>query len=164
LAARPRGRPRPRPPSAPPLLLASTARPRPCARLRCGGAVRPPCPPWWRGSPARGSARPCARPARRGGVARPWRPELGRGARCVPGVLRRPTLAAGTRPWPRHGFSAVHSPARRGLLAWLAHDVAVWRAPGVPARLRQPARLARGGLFRSLVCAAVVRGLVCSLA
>jgi hypothetical protein len=36
--------------------------------------------------------------------------------------------------------------------------------PGVPARLRQPARLARGGLVRSPVCAAVVRGLVRSLA
>jgi hypothetical protein len=68
-------------------------------------------------------------------VARPWRSELGRDVRRVPGVLRRAALAAGARPWPRRGFGAVHSPARHGLLAWLARDVAVWLVPWRPSSL-----------------------------
>jgi hypothetical protein len=78
---------------------------------------------------------PLPLPARDLGVARPWQPELGRGARRVPSVLRRPALAAGARPWPRRGFDAVRSPARRGLLVWLARDVAAWRAPWRPSSL-----------------------------
>jgi hypothetical protein len=89
-----------------------------------GAALRPPCPPWWRGSPDRDL-----------GAARPWRSELGRDAQRVPGVLRRPALAAGARPWPRRGFDAVRSPARHGLLAWLARNVAAWHAPWRPSSL-----------------------------
>jgi hypothetical protein len=93
-----------------------------CPRL--GAALRPPCPSWRRGLPARDL-----------GAAQPWRPELGRGTRRVPGVLRRPTLAAGARPWPGRGFGAVRSPAWRGLLAWLTRDDAAWRAPWRPSSL-----------------------------
>jgi hypothetical protein len=93
-----------------------------CPRL--GTALRPPCSPWRRGSPTRDL-----------GAARPWRPELGRDARRVPGILRRSALAAGARPWPHRGFGAVRSPARHGLLAWLDRDVAAWRAPWRPSSL-----------------------------
>jgi hypothetical protein len=93
-----------------------------CPRL--GAALRPSCPPWRRGSPA------CDL-----GAARPWRPELSRDVWRVPGVLCRPALAAGARPWPRRGFGAVRSPARHGLLAWLAREVAAWRAPWRPSSL-----------------------------
>jgi hypothetical protein len=122
-----------------PALRAALARrrglPARAARPLHGAALRPPCSPWRRGSPARGSARPCALPAvaawlarprpRRGSTmaagARPWRPARPR--------RLAPDLAAGARPWPRRVFAAVRSPGPRGLLAWLARDVEVWRAP-----------------------------------
>jgi hypothetical protein len=113
--------------------------------------------------------------------------------------VRRPALAAGARPWPRRGFGAVRSPARLGGLLVRLARVACPRQrparprglptaapgavcsrgspatsrrgapPGVPARLRQPARLACGGLRCAWqpvrdVFAAAIRGLVRSLA
>jgi hypothetical protein len=156
------------------------------ARPRLGVALRPPCSLWRRGSPARGSAWPCAGPARRGGVARPpvTSARLCHGGRssavalgAVPGVLHRPALATGARPWPRRGFGTVRSPARRGLLAWLARDVAAWRAPWRPSSLAathaacswRPSRhvASRPRCVRSntsLACAAAVRGIVRLLA
>jgi hypothetical protein len=114
-----------------------------------GGAARlPPARPWRRelghgasprpcgAPPARGSARPCARPIRRGGVA------------CPSATAARP----GQRP--------TSCAAPPGTVCSRGSAVTSWRGvpPGIPARLRQPARLARGGLAHSLVCAAVVRG------
>jgi hypothetical protein len=94
-------------------------------------------PPRPRGAPpACGSARPCARPIRRRGVACPS------ATAARPG--QRPTSCAAPPGMVCSCGSAATS--RRGV------------PPGVPARLRQPARLARGGLAHSLVCAAVVRG------
>eukprot|EP00267_Zea_mays_P046137 XP_020398484.1 uncharacterized protein LOC109941691 [Zea mays] len=129
-----------------------------------GGAARlPPARPWRpelghgapprpcgfpavsrpRGTPpARGSARPCARPVRRGGVARP--------PATATRLGQHPTSCAAPPGAVCSRGSAETS--RRGV------------PPGVPARLRQSARLARGGLARSLVCAAVVCGPVRSLA
>jgi hypothetical protein len=86
-----------------------------------------PAPPRPRGAlPARGSARPCARPIRRGGVACPS------ATATRPG--QRPTSCAAPPGTVCSRGSAVTS--RRGV------------PPGIPARLRQPARLARGGLAR----------------
>jgi hypothetical protein len=130
------------------------------------------------GSPARGSARPCARPWR-GGAARlpPARPASGLGAAAracrgaiparppvttarlghggrssavasgaIPGVLRRPALAASARPWPRRGFGAVRSPARlSGLLARLARVACPLQRPARSARVARPRR-------RSVAC------------
>jgi hypothetical protein len=100
-------------------------------------------PPRPRGAPpARGSARPCARPIRRGGVACP------------------PATAARLGQRPTSCAAPPDTVCSRGSAA------TSWRGvpPGIPARLRQPARLARGGLAHSLVCAAVVHGPVRSLA
>jgi hypothetical protein len=159
------------------------------ARLWCGGVVRPPCPLWRRGSPARGSARPCARPARRGGVAhlpcplwrrgspardlgaaRPWRPELDFGARRGP---RRPAptrpgcwCAAMAPPRLRHGaqprparFARVARPRRRGVARPLASQLAC----GNPRGLLVAARPRRVRSNTSLACTTEVRGLVHSL-
>eukprot|EP00267_Zea_mays_P053295 XP_020406408.1 atherin-like [Zea mays] len=135
------------------LELGHDAPPRPCgfpavsparhpARPRHGTALRPPCSPWRSGSPARGSARPCARPACRGGVARP------------------PATAARLGQRPTSCAAPPDAVCSRGSTATSRRGV----PPGVPAHLRLPSRLARGGLARSLVCAAVVRGAVRSLA
>jgi hypothetical protein len=84
------------------------------ARPRLGMALRPP---WRRGSLARGLARP------------------------APGVLRRPSLAAGARPWPHRGFSVVRSPARLGgLLARFARVAFPWQRPTRSARVARPRR------------------------
>jgi hypothetical protein len=116
-----------------------------------------------RGLPARGSARPCARPARRGGALahpRPGSTRLSHGGRnsaVAPGAA--PTSCAGP-PWllaRGHGLAAAsarcaapsgsaacsrsspawlaHGNARRGLLAWLARNVVAWRPPWRPSSL-----------------------------
>jgi hypothetical protein len=130
----------------------SPARGRPGPSLAHGMA-------WRRSSPAPSSTVAAgARPRRPAPPARrPACPRLGAALRPPYPTSRRglPVRDRGpTRPTP----DVLRSPARHGLLTWLGRDVAAWRAPGVPARLRQPARLARGGLAHSLVCAAVVRG------
>jgi hypothetical protein len=119
------------------------------AGARAWRPARPPAscatPPWLlaRGhSPAAASAR-C--------VALPWLLACGHSpaaasARCAapPWLLARGRgpAAASARCAAPPGLAACS----RGSLAWLARDVAAWSAPGVPARLRQPTRLARGGL------------------
>jgi hypothetical protein len=93
--------------------------------------LRPPCPPWRRARP----------PAARLDAAQPWRPELGRGARRGPDVLRRPALAASSRPWPRRGFGAVRSPVwLGGLLAQLACVACPRQRPTWFARVARPQR------------------------
>jgi hypothetical protein len=116
-----------------------------------GGAARlPPARPWRpelghgapprpcgfpavsrsRGTPpARGLARPCAHPTRHGGVARPPGTAARHGQR--PTSCAAPPGAVCSR-----GSTAM---SRRGV------------PPGIPARLRQPTRLAYGGLARSCV-------------
>jgi hypothetical protein len=120
---------------------------------------------WRRSSPAPSSAVAAgARPRRLAPpVRRPACPWLGATLR-PPYPSRRRGLPVRDRGPTRPTPDVLRSPARHGLLAWLGRDVVAWRAPGIPARLRQPARLARGGLAHSLVCAAVVRGPVRSLA
>jgi hypothetical protein len=92
-----------------------------CPRL--GAALRPPCPPWRRGSPARDL-----------GAARPWRLELGRGARRVPGILQArpgcwraamapPRLRCGAQLRPAR-FARVARPRRRGVACPLASQLA----------------------------------------
>jgi hypothetical protein len=114
------------------------------ARARFDPAPTPPCP-------VPSSARPPAvgpSAVRPDGVARPWRPELGRGARRGP-----PASCAGP-PWllaRGHGpaVASARCAAPPGSVACSRGSPATsWRGapPGVPARLRQPARLARGGL------------------
>jgi hypothetical protein len=162
---------------------------------RLGAALRPPCPPAVRLGQRLAMAR--QRASARSPWRGPWhaRPRPRRSSAvapgAAPGVLRRPALAAGAWSWPRRGFGAVRSlarlgvllarlvrgNARRGLLAWLACDVAAWRAPWRPSSLttaraacswrparRVAARPRRVRSNTSLVCAAAVRCLVRSLA
>jgi hypothetical protein len=113
---------------APPVRLPHRLAPaRHSARPRLGAALRPPCSPWRRGSPALGLVRPCARPARRGGVARP--------PATAARLGQRPTSYA-ARPTR---FARVARPRRRGVACPLASQLAC----GSPRDLLVAASLAR---------------------
>jgi hypothetical protein len=124
----------------PPALTRRSSPSRPPAPTRCSTPSRPPprhpaqahpncwrvamAPPWRRrgAQPRPGCLRAAVAP-----------PRLRRGAQPRP--ARRPARVAHPRQRPTRS-ARVARPRRRG----------VARPPGVPARLRQPARLARGGL------------------
>jgi hypothetical protein len=113
---------------------------RPYARLRCGGAVRPPAASARLGHGGRSSA-------------------VAPGA--APGVLRRPALAVCVRPWPRRGFGAVRSSARLGgLLARLARVACPRQRRARFACVARPRRhgVARGSPRGLLVAACSARG------